>query len=98
MKKINIVLIFITFFLLNSCATYDVKYSGEKLNKKSVSDKKIEKTFFLIGDAGLTNIGETSDALKALKKHTGSLNTEGDYTIFLGDNIYPILGPYRNIA
>jgi hypothetical protein len=96
MKKINIVLIFITFFLLNSCATYDVKYSGEKLNKKSVSDKKIEKTFFLIGDAGLTNIGETSDALKALKKHTGSLNTEGDYTIFLGDNIYPSGMPKGN--
>ncbi len=96
MKKINIVLFFIAFFLLNSCATYDAKYSGEKLNKKSVTDKKIEKTFFLIGDAGASKIGETSDALKALKKHTSSLNTKGNYTIFLGDNIYPNGMPKEN--
>jgi hypothetical protein len=96
MKKINIILIFIALFLLNSCASYDVKYFGEKLIKKSVSDKKIEKIFFLIGDAGASKIGETSDALKALKKHTSSLNTEGDYTIFLGDNIYPNGMPEKN--
>jgi hypothetical protein len=89
MRKINIVLIFIAFLFMQSCATYDAKYSEEKLNKKSVSDSEIEKTFFLIGDAGGSKIGETSDALRALKKHTSSLNTEGDYTIFLGDNIYP---------
>ena len=41
MKKINIVLVFVAFFFLNSCATYDAKYSGEKLIKKSASDKKI---------------------------------------------------------
>jgi predicted MPP superfamily phosphohydrolase len=96
MKKINIGIIFIALFLFNSCATYDAKYSGEQSNIKSVSDKKIEKTFFLIGDAGGSKIGETSDALKALKKHTSTLNTKGDYTIFLGDNIYPSGMPEKN--
>ena len=76
-------------FLISSCASFDVQYKDEEVIKKTISNKNIDKTFFLIGDAGNMNLGETSDALKALKKHTRSLNTAGDYTIFLGDNIYP---------
>src|SRR5690606_6037026 len=51
--------------------------------------KDIDKTFYLIGDAGVSINNELSDALQAFQNHISDKNTETDYVIFLGDNIYP---------
>jgi hypothetical protein len=50
-------------------------------------DKEIEHTFYLIGDAGNSDLGESSEALKAFKTEIESAS-ENSTAIFLGDNIY----------
>ncbi len=51
--------------------------------------KNVEKTFYLVGDAGLSPMGGMSDALATFKEFLETEQTSGNYTIFLGDNIYP---------
>lgn len=53
------------------------------------SHKKIEKTFYLVGDAGLSPMGGMSDALSAFRQFLQGKETKGNYALFLGDNIYP---------
>jgi hypothetical protein len=89
MKKINILRFFIIVFFISGCATHNAKYrQGANLDIDNSSKKEIEKSFYLIGDAGGSEQGETSDALKALSKKIQNTNTKEDYAIFLGDNIY----------
>ncbi|MEM7084644.1 MAG: metallophosphoesterase [Bacteroidota bacterium] len=88
MKKLYILLTLGTLILISSCATYTAKYSDDYVqNDTSTSNKEIEKTFYLIGDAGKAGSNE-SNALKAFEDHVNGKETKGDYLIFLGDNIY----------
>jgi len=52
-------------------------------------NKEINRTFYLIGDAGKSPIGGMSLALEAFKTHILNKDTKKDYVVFLGDNIYP---------
>lgn len=79
--------LFILFFY--SCATYSPQYRDTEITYTYPSDKSIEQTFYLIGDAGKSPIGGMSDALTAFKNYIKDKDTEGNYAIFLGDNIYP---------
>ena len=79
--------------LLSSCATYLPKYADEssepsRFDSSTLSRKRIHKTFYLIGDAGGDKDGGSTYALDALKKVIDTAQTENDYAIFLGDNIY----------
>ncbi|WP_339755911.1 metallophosphoesterase [uncultured Winogradskyella sp.] len=79
--------LFLAFILvLNSCATLkkQVKTSAEK---EMPTDKEIEHSFYLIGDAGNSNLGESTKALKAFKTELESAS-KNSTAIFLGDNIY----------
>ena len=91
MKKNNIILTILGLFLIYSCSTYGPKYRpGEPTeNFKYPTEKKIEKSFYLVGDAGYSPPGGTSPALLAFKSYIDSVKRTDNYTIFLGDNIYP---------
>mgnify|MGYP003152117045 CR=1 FL=1 len=84
------ILFFLGIFILGACAAYEPQYR-ESNSAEAVfpSEKTIEKTFYLVGDAGLSPMGGLSDGLTALKNLIRSEETTNDYTIYLGDNIYP---------
>ncbi|WP_299261599.1 metallophosphoesterase [uncultured Aquimarina sp.] len=77
----------IFILLLNSCATYTPRYLDESFSQ-TLPDKEIEKSFYLIGDAGNANINKSTIGLEALKQIIDKEDTKEDYLIYLGDNIY----------
>ncbi len=82
-------LYFLTLALFISCATYNPQYRNSETLYTYPTAKSIEKTFYLVGDAGKSPLGGMSDGLTAFNTYIKDKNTEGDFTIFLGDNIYP---------
>lgn len=84
-----ILFVVVSFLLVSSCATYDPQYKNPKETYENYSDKEIEKRFYLVGDAGLSPMNGMSDALTSFNKYLKTETTSGNYTIYLGDNIYP---------
>ncbi|WP_299257759.1 metallophosphoesterase [uncultured Aquimarina sp.] len=76
-------------FLASSCALYEPKYREAFDDTVILQEKEIEKTFYLIGDAGYAKPDQSTTALLALEKYLENHKQKGNYTIFLGDNIYP---------
>ena len=74
-------------FLFNACATYKTQLK-KGVESLKFSDKEIEHTFYLIGDAGNSEIGTSSTTLQSFKKEL-SKASKNSTAIFLGDNIYP---------
>ena len=89
MIKNKITLILIICFLLSNCASYKTQYKSEVSKMPELPSKAINRTFYLIGDAGKSPMGDLSLGLKAFKQHISNKNTENDFAVFLGDNIYP---------
>lgn len=91
MKKYNIILAFLGLSILGSCASSDPKYrDGEPTSAFGYPhDLKIEKSFYLIGDGGYSQPGGSSEGLLAFKNFMDSVKQTENYTLFLGDNIYP---------
>ena len=94
MNNNNLIVVLFIILFTSGCSTYKLQYtdkdyvistSNQLFNE---TEKEIEKSFYLIGDAGNANLGESTSALKALKKYIGKTDTKDDYVIFLGDNIY----------
>ncbi|MEP4945895.1 MAG: metallophosphoesterase, partial [Flavobacteriaceae bacterium] len=81
-------LIVLLMAMCYSCATYETKYKVPYTNKQVFKGKEIEHSFYLIGDAGKSPMGDLNPALKMFKTRLGKAN-ENSTTIFLGDNIYP---------
>ncbi|MBJ2174768.1 metallophosphoesterase [Aureibaculum sp. A20] len=81
------VLFFVAVFLLNACATYKTQIK-KGLVSSTFPDKEIQHTFYLIGDAGNSEIGTSSIALQSFKNEI-SKASKNSTVIFLGDNIYP---------
>lgn len=76
-------------FLVSSCATYGPQFRDNWENPTYPSEKEVAKTFYLVGDAGLSPMGGMNNALAAFKNYLKNEKVTGNYTIFLGDNIYP---------
>lgn len=74
--------------LLFSCATYKPQYKTSPRTVNTPPAEEISHTFYLIGDAGNSPMGERSKALEAFEKELETA-TENSTAIFLGDNIYP---------
>ncbi|WP_298495007.1 metallophosphoesterase [uncultured Algibacter sp.] len=89
MKILKYILILTVILFVTACATYTPQYADENHSKIEFPNKEIDKTFYLVGDAGKSPIGGMSKALTAFNKYIENKKTKGDYTIFLGDNIYP---------
>lgn len=89
MNKINIFITFAVAAIFSGCATYGPQYkTSENTLKSEASDKEIDKTFYLIGNAG-TSGNEASKSIKSLKKYMAENNSEDSYVLFLGNSFYP---------
>lgn len=91
MKKTNIFISLTALLVIFSCVSTEPKYrDGEPTSNFGYPEnKEIEKSFYLLGDGGYSPIGGSSDGLIAFKSYLDSVKRPGNYTIFLGDNIYP---------
>ncbi len=87
MNKYNKILIIGVALLLSSCATYTPKYKVENF-AQTLPQKEIEKTFYLVGDAGYAKLNKSTEGLTILKQVIDTANTKNSHLIFLGDNIY----------
>ncbi len=85
----KLIILFLIALIFNACATYDAQYVNDEVKQNQFPNKEIDKTFYLVGDAGLSPQNGLSDGLKAFQDYISDKKTKGDYTIFLGDNIYP---------
>ncbi|HBU76601.1 MAG TPA: phosphoesterase, partial [Muricauda sp.] len=74
--------------LAMGCATYETKYAEPFSVYNVLDEKEVEHTFYLIGDAGKSPIGDLNPTLKAFKKVLDQANANST-ALFLGDNIYP---------
>lgn len=90
-KQLNIFLALTTGLLIHSCATLKTQIRFEDDKKMEFPNKEVDRTFYLIGDAGLSPANGLSLGLTAFKTYINekSKSTKDDYAIFLGDNNYP---------
>ena len=73
-------------FIFNSCATYKAQYADD-ISQESPPQKEIEHTFYLLGDAGNSELGDSDKAIKAFKAELDKAD-KNSTAIFLGDNVY----------
>ena len=78
----------LSILILTNCATQKAKYASEAQRIDVHENKKVAHTFYLIGDAGLSPIGELNPVLKSFKKRVAKADKNSS-VLFLGDNIYP---------
>ncbi|MBT8321372.1 MAG: metallophosphoesterase, partial [Eudoraea sp.] len=74
-------------YLVVGCATYKPQYKKPTTVSK-YPDKAIEHSFYLVGDAGNSPMGEKSPALTGLEKIIDRAPSNSTL-LYLGDNIYP---------
>jgi len=73
----------------SACATFKAQYADNLESYSFPTNKEIKHSFYLIGDAGNSPIGETSSvALEMFGKELQKAS-KNSTAIFLGDNIYP---------
>ena len=72
--------------LLSACATYNLQVKDDQSVESPDSD--IEHSFYLIGDAGNSELGERTEAIKDFEQALNNAK-KNSTAIFLGDNIYP---------
>lgn len=95
-NNFKIITLLLVVLIIHSCATYKPKVRFEDDKQNEFPGKEVDRTFYLIGDAGISPIGGLSLGLTAFKKYIADKNTKNDYAIFLGDNIYPSGMPLEN--
>lgn len=86
MKKHYLYILLLIF--ASGCATYEAKFAAPFTTTTSPSEREVEHTFYLIGDAGLSPVGDMNPALKTFKQRLAKAQANST-AIFLGDNIYP---------
>ncbi|WP_425234682.1 metallophosphoesterase [Ulvibacterium sp.] len=86
MKKYYLVIVLLLF--ISSCATYKTKYLEGTGLSNTPTNKQVSHTFYLIGDAGLSPMGDMNPALRMFKNRLDKAD-KNSTAIFLGDNIYP---------
>ena len=80
--------------LVHSCATYKPQLKKKYVQSKP-NDKEVAHTFYLIGDAGNSQLGGSTPALLAFEKELKKAK-KNSTAIFLGDNIYEFGMPKKN--
>lgn len=95
-NKNRIVFTILTLLIVSSCATYKPQYKYEEDKQNVFPDKEIDKTFYLVGDAGVSPENGMSLGLTTFQNYLKGKDTKGDYAIFLGDNIYPAGMPNKD--
>lgn len=93
----HITALIVVALIINACATYKPQYIDEKDKANVFPDKEVDKTFYLVGDAGLSPPNGMSQGLTAFNKYISDKDTKGDFTLYLGDNIYPAGLPVKEM-
>lgn len=90
MSKKSLTLYALFIIIFSGCASYKLQYSNDNRSDESAvtSNRTLDRTFYLIGDAGGAKQGKSTEALIALKKILDTADAQNAYTIFLGDNVY----------
>ncbi|MDP5099805.1 MAG: metallophosphoesterase, partial [Nonlabens sp.] len=92
----NYILLSIACLTIAACSTYKPKFKDEA-KTAFPQQNPIDRSFFLIGDAGLSPDGGKSNGILALEQHLQKeASTKNDYLVFLGDNIYPTGMPKKD--
>ena len=91
---LKVIGVFFALFFFNSCATYET-HVKQGTNNPKFSNKEIEHSFYLIGDAGNSDLGGKSEALHAFQIELNNAS-KNSTAIFLGDNIYDKGLPGKN--
>ncbi|MCK7589038.1 metallophosphoesterase [Subsaxibacter sp. CAU 1640] len=92
----KIIILVLIFFIFNACATYKPQLRYEEDETNQFPNKEVDRTFYLIGDAGISPIDGMSSGLNAFQKYLKGKETKDGFAIFLGDNIYPAGMPNKN--
>jgi predicted phosphodiesterase len=90
----NLLLLLLVVLFFNSCATYNSHIKTSNSTEKFAAEE-IEHSFYLIGDAGNSELGSKSPALVAFQKSIKEAS-KNSTVLFLGDNIYPKGLPKKN--
>jgi len=85
-KPIKVISSLSLVLLLSACATYKPQY-GKSENQIEPTTKAVEHTFYLIGDAGNSQLNKKDKALQAFEEELEKASANST-AIFLGDNIY----------
>ena len=87
MKFVKYIALVLTIVLVSACATIDMQITeGQKFTPKTNS--KVLHSFYLIGDAGNSELYKRDSALSYLSQEILKAK-ENSTLIFLGDNVYP---------
>ncbi|MCY2686920.1 metallophosphoesterase [Salinimicrobium sp. TH3] len=93
MRKNNKFLTLVLFIAVTACSPHlnQLYYAKDEPSEDFgyPEDKVVEKSFYLLGDGGYSPPGGSSEALLAFKTYIDSVKQVGNYTIFIGDNVYP---------
>ncbi|WGK64745.1 metallophosphoesterase family protein [Croceiramulus getboli] len=89
MLKNYTLLLILSLFLFAACVTTKPQYRNDATLGQYPESKAVTTSFLLIGDSGYAQAGESTEGLLTLKNFLMSEEYTPDYTIFLGDNIYP---------
>ena len=81
--------------IVSGCASYKAKYADKTSPRTIQTNKELVHSFYLIGDAGNAEMGQTTPTLKYFQEKLAKA-TKNATTIFLGDNIYPYGIPNKN--
>lgn len=90
-------IILVAGILINACATYKPQFIDDKDKENVFPEKEVDKTFYLVGDAGLSPMNGMSQGLTAFNKYIADKETKDDFTLYLGDNIYPAGLPIKEM-
>lgn len=88
MCRVKFIQIFAFVLLLSACATHKPQYKEGVIQGEYPSNKELEHSFYLLGDAGYSELEEASTAIQEFEKAL-NLASENSTAIFLGDNVYP---------
>ncbi len=82
MIKNNILLTLVILLLFSACATYTSRYKDGVEQGIYPTSKKIDRTFYLLGDAGNSEMGESTEGIKLFKKFLDKANDDSSFAIF----------------
>ena len=87
-KPIKVISSLLLILLLSACATHKPQYKKGVSQDEYPSQKELEHSFYLIGDAGYA-VKDSAQAVLNKFKSVLDKATKNSTAIFLGDNIYP---------
>ncbi len=87
-NQLKLISLIVVLTIFNACATYKTQFKTQDKTQHFPKNKDISHSFYLVGDAGNTPLGKTSNVLQQLETTLNKASQQSTL-VFLGDNIYP---------